>query len=89
VISVVWLLSAEREDHAISISEVRVATLSEQRISNYLDCGEAYGKAGAYAIQGRAAGFIEHLSGSHSAVMGLPLYETQRLLEQFGLEAAA
>lgn len=42
--------------------------------------GESFGKAGAYAIQGRAAAFVEHLDGSYSGVMGLPLFETARLL---------
>ena len=49
--------------------------------------GECFGKAGAYAIQGRAAAFVAHLSGSHSGVMGLPLHETARLLRDFGLLA--
>jgi septum formation protein len=47
--------------------------------------GEPFGRAGAYAIQGRAAAFIEHLSGSYSGVMGLPLHETAMLLREFGV----
>jgi septum formation protein len=43
------------------------------------------GKAGAYAVQGRAAAFISHLSGSYSGIMGLPMYETAKLLRHFGL----
>ncbi len=85
VISVVWLLDAGREARATSISEVRFGALDEADIGAYLACGEWQGKAGGYAIQGRAAAFIEHLSGSYSGVMGLPLFETAALLRQFGI----
>lgn len=85
VITAVWLVSAGREEHAICVSEVRFAQLDEAQIAAYLASGEAKGKAGAYAIQGRAAAFVSHLSGSHSAVMGLPLYETAVLLRKFDL----
>ena len=85
VITAVWLVSAGREEHALSVSEVRFAELDEAQIAAYLASGEAKGKAGAYAIQGRAAAFVSHLSGSHSAVMGLPLYETAVLLRKFDL----
>ena len=84
-ISTVWVVSAGREEHATSITEVRFETLTEARIAAYLGSGEWSGKAGAYAIQGRAAAFVAHLSGSHSGVMGLPLHETARLLRGFGL----
>jgi septum formation protein len=83
VISAVWLVSAGREVHAISVSEVTFAALSETDIADYVATGECLGKAGAYAIQGRAAAFIEHLSGSYTGVMGLPLYETATLLRGF------
>lgn len=85
VISVVWLLNAGREARATSISEVRFGVLEEGHIAAYLACGEWQGKAGGYAIQGRAAAFIAHLSGSYSGVMGLPLFETAALLRGFGL----
>ena len=84
VLSSVWLLSAGREEHALSVSEVRFAALDAATIEAYLDVGEWRGKAGAYAIQGRAAAFIEHLSGSYSGVMGLPLHETAKLLQRIG-----
>lgn len=84
-ISVVWLVSAGREAHAVSVSEVRFTALSDAQIAAYVETGEAFGRAGAYAIQGRAAAFIEHLSGSYTGVMGLPLCETARLLREFGL----
>lgn len=87
VITAVWLVSAGREEHAIRESEVRFARLTESDIASYVDTGECMGKAGAYAVQGRAAAFIEHLSGSYSGVMGLPLYETSLLLQKFQARA--
>jgi septum formation protein len=85
VITAVSLVSAGREAQAVSESQVRVAAMSEADIAAYVDSGEWEGKAGAYAIQGRFQAHIEHLSGSFSGVMGLPLFETARLLKQFGL----
>jgi septum formation protein len=84
VITAVWVLSASREEHAISVSELRLAVIDEAEIASYVASGEPRGKAGAYAIQGRAAAFVAHLSGSHSGVMGLPLHETYQLLRRFG-----
>ncbi len=55
----------------------------------YVATGEPFGKAGAYAIQGLAAAFIERIEGSYSAVMGLPLYETAELLRAVGIEILA
>lgn len=86
VITSVWLVDAGREMHAVNRTQVRMAPLSPPQIEAYLACGEAFGKAGAYAIQGRAAAFVAHLSGSHSGVMGLPLHETAGLLSRFGIE---
>jgi septum formation protein len=85
VISAVSLVNAGREDQAVAITDVTFAPLEEADIAAYLATGEWEGKAGAYAIQGRAAAFIPHLSGSHSCVMGLPLFETARLLRAFGV----
>jgi septum formation protein len=85
VISAVWLLSAGRELHAVSHSEVRIAALNADTIARYVASDEWRGNAGGYAIQGRAAMFIEHLSGNYSGVMGLPLSETVRLLHAFGM----
>lgn len=84
VISTVWCVDAVREESATSISEVRFAKMTDADLDRYVATGEPFGKAGAYAIQGRAAAFIEHLSGSYSGVMGLPLQETARLLKAFG-----
>jgi septum formation protein len=59
--------------------------LSEAEIDRYVACGEGLGKAGGYAIQGRAEAFVRFLSGSHSGVVGLPLFETRALLEASGV----
>ncbi|MCL1633138.1 Maf family nucleotide pyrophosphatase [Luteimonas sp. SX5] len=85
VISALSLVSASREAQAVSLSEVTFAELGDADIAGYLATGEWEGRAGAYAIQGRAQTFISHLSGSYSGVMGLPLYETARLLREFGV----
>jgi len=85
VISAVWCVSAGREERAVHTSEVTFATLSLAEIAAYVATGEPRGRAGAYAIQGRAAAFIADLKGSHSSVMGLPLHETASLLRAFGL----
>lgn len=85
VISAVSLVSPSREAQVASVSEVTVAALDDQAIAEYLSTGEWEGKAGAYGIQGHAQVFIEHLSGSFSGVMGLPLFETARLLRTFGI----
>jgi septum formation protein len=65
---------------ALSVSHVRFAVLRTADVAAYVASGEWRGKAGGYAIQGRAAAFIAHLSGSYSGVMGLPLFETAGLL---------
>ena len=80
VLSAVVVIDVTGEREALSATQVRFAPLSEQAIAAYVATGEPLGKAGAYAIQGRAEVFVEHLSGSHSGVMGLPLHETARLL---------
>lgn len=58
--------------------------LSTAEIDRYIECGEGLGKAGGYGIQGRAEAFVRFLSGSHSCVVGLPLFETRALLESAG-----
>lgn len=70
----------------LSSSIVEFAPLDEHTIKNYVMTGEPHDKAGAYAIQGRAAAFISRLEGSYSGVMGLPLHETVQLLEQYGID---
>jgi len=78
------------DDHLevrVSISTVRFTELSDERIKQYLKSREYSDKAGSYAIQGQAGAFIEHLSGSYSGVMGLPLFETVELLRHFEVQA--
>ncbi len=70
---------------AESVSKVRFAALSQAQVERYSASGEPFDKAGGYAIQGLAATFIEHLEGSYSGVMGLPLFETAQLLRQAGI----
>jgi septum formation protein len=71
--------------HRLSASEVRLRPLSRAECLAYWRTGEPRDKAGGYAVQGRGAVFIEHLRGSYSGVMGLPLYETAELLRAAGL----
>jgi septum formation protein len=73
-------------ESTLSVSEVAFKTLSPEEIRRYVASGEADDKAGAYAIQGRAAVFISELRGSFSGVMGLPLYETAQLLERMEIQ---
>ncbi len=68
---------------AVSESRVRLRALTPREIKDYVATGEPFGKAGAYAIQGRAAAFVEHISGSHSGIVGLPLFETAALLKVY------
>jgi septum formation protein len=70
------------------VSDVRFATLSAASIKAYCSTSEPYDKAGGYGIQGLAALFVEHIEGSHSGIMGLPLFETARLLRQAGVQLA-
>jgi septum formation protein len=85
VVSVVWMVSATREQCAMSTSQVRFAALDDATIATYVATGEPFGKAGAYAIQGRGGTLVEHLEGSYSGVMGLPVFETAGLLRDFGV----
>jgi septum formation protein len=89
VISVVWVISAGREERAISRSRVRFDRLDDALIRGYVASGEAFGKAGAYAIQGRAAVFIAALEGSYTGVMGLPVHETAQALAVMGFPPLA
>jgi septum formation protein len=68
-----------------SVSRVRVRQLDDGQIERYCASNEPLDKAGGYAIQGRAAVFIERIEGSYSGVVGLPLFETAELLEQAGV----
>jgi septum formation protein len=74
-----------RSARGLSVSRVRFAAMPEAAIAAYVDSGEPFGKAGAYAIQSGIAAWIAHIDGSHSGIMGLPLYETALLLRRAGL----
>ncbi|MBY0346354.1 MAG: Maf family protein [Neisseriaceae bacterium] len=69
----------------LSVTEVTFKNLSDEEIDIYLATNDAYDKAGSYGIPGRAGIFIQHISGSFTGVMGLPLFETAQLLADFGL----
>jgi septum formation protein len=85
VLSAVALVDAEgRARHRLSASIVLFKRLSADELDAYIASGEWRGKAGGYAIQGRAEALVRSLSGSHSGVMGLPLYETRALLRAAG-----
>lgn len=76
-----------RKAMRLAEARVRFKRLTDAEIDAYLASGEWEGKAGAYAIQGRAGGFVIEVHGSYSAVIGLPLYETRMLLEGLGYQA--
>ncbi|MFN2644904.1 MAG: nucleoside triphosphate pyrophosphatase [Burkholderiales bacterium] len=82
VLTAVALKHDDWIESALSRSEVRFKRLSPQEIAQYVASGECDDKAGAYAIQGRAARHIVEIRGSYSGVMGLPLYETGELLDR-------
>lgn len=71
---------------ALQVSHVRFAPLPPAVIRAYVASGEPFGKAGSYAIQSALAGWIAHIEGSHSGIMGLPLHETSQLLRRAGVE---
>lgn len=82
----VVIAAPERLLEAVSVTRVRFAKLQEQDIDAYCASGEPMDKAGAYGIQGRAGLFIEHIAGSYTGVMGLPVYETGQLLRRFAMQ---
>jgi septum formation protein len=82
VLTGVALKNYDQIEFALSSSEVQMKKLSADEIAHYVASGEGDDKAGAYAIQGRAARFVIELHGSYSGVMGLPLYETSLILEK-------
>lgn len=85
VLTAVGVAFENRLEMAESESLVTFAPLDEARIAAYVQSGEPFDKAGAYAIQGRAGAFVSRLEGSYTGVMGLPLYETAELLRKFGI----
>lgn len=89
VITAVVVRSAERLWRRDVVTKVLMKRLSERELAEYLATGEWRGKAGAYGIQGRAAAFLPWISGSFSAVAGLPLAETSKLLARAGYRPGA
>lgn len=85
VLTAMALADGEREATRLSVSYVSFREIALEEANRYWKTGEPWDKAGGYAIQGRAAVFIERLEGSYSGVMGLPLFETAQLLDEFGV----
>jgi septum formation protein len=88
VLTAVAVHDGRRTCAALNVSHVRMARIPRAAIEAYVAGGEPYGKAGAYAIQGAIAAWIEHIDGSHSGIMGLPLHETALLLRAAGIAPA-
>jgi septum formation protein len=82
VLTAVAIGTARQSEQACSLSEVTFAAMTDAEIRAYVDTGEPMGKAGSYAVQGFAAAYIAHISGSYTGIMGLPLYETAQLLKK-------
>jgi septum formation protein len=85
VLTAIAVIVNDNMYEAFSRSEVSFGELSEQALRAYCASSEPYDKAGSYGVQGQAAQFIERISGSYSGIMGLPLYETAKLLQQAGI----
>jgi septum formation protein len=85
VLTAVAVHDGRRARAALQVSHVRFAAMPAAAIEAYVAGGEPFGKAGAYAIQGAIAGWIAHIDGSHSGIMGLPLHETALLLRAAGV----
>jgi septum formation protein len=81
VLTAVAIATSTGVTEALSRTDVTMRPIASDEAAAYWETGEPQGKAGSYAIQGRGAAFIEHISGSYSGVMGLPLFETAQLLQ--------
>ena len=88
LVRAVAVAAGRREWLAVSTSRVHFAAMPPREIARYVASGEPFGKAGAYAIQGAIAAWIARIDGSHSGIMGLPLYETATLLRAAGVAVA-
>ncbi len=82
VLTAVAVQRGTKRLQALSISKVTFAAMTPQQIRAYVASGESLGKAGAYAIQGSAAAYVSHISGSYSGIMGLPMHETALMLRK-------
>lgn len=85
VLTSIALHSEQQFYEALSSSQVSFEAMTKLQVSAYVATGEPMGKAGAYAVQGRAAAYISRINGSYSGIMGLPLCETSLLLRRAGL----
>jgi septum formation protein len=85
VLTAVAVGTPARRLQAVSVSRVTFAPMTVAQIATYVATGEPMGKAGAYAVQGRVAAHVSHLSGSYSGIMGLPMFETAELLRNLGI----
>ena len=84
VITAVTVTDGNARAAALSVSQVTFAPLTDAQVEGYVASREPFGKAGGYAIQSQAAAWISAIAGSYSGIMGLPLFETAQLLNQFG-----
>jgi septum formation protein len=80
---------ADHTEYRLNVSRVAFREISEQEAAAYWATGEPADKAGAYAIQGLAAAFIERIEGSYSGIVGLPLCEVMQLLNRVGVHSRA
>jgi septum formation protein len=85
VLTAVAIQLGRKRRETLSESRVTFAALTPAQVRQYVATGEPLGKAGAYAVQGRAAAYISNIDGSYSGIMGLPMHETALLLREFGL----
>jgi septum formation protein len=85
VLTCVAVHHTDMAEQVTQVSLVRFGTLSPATIAAYCATSEPYDKAGGYGIQGLASLFVAHIEGSHSGIMGLPLYETAKLLRKAGI----
>lgn len=88
VLTAVAVHDGRRTHRALNVSHVRFAKLPPEIVAAYVASGDAFGKAGSYAIQSALAGWIGPIQGSHSGIMGLPLFETAQLLRAAGVQLA-
>jgi septum formation protein len=85
VLTAVAVAAGKQTLFALNVSRVHFAAIAPREIEAYVASREPFGKAGAYAVQGRAAAWIERIDGSYTGIMGLPLHDTARLLRQAGV----
>lgn len=87
VLTAVALVLEQKSEYVMTVTRVKMREFSQAEIIAYWKTGEPADKAGAYAIQGLGAGFVEQIEGSYTGVVGLPLCETQALLKSWGIES--